>query len=323
MPVTPEELEAATQPTNIPDDPKALAAARGDFVGEKPAEEAEKPELTEAEKEEVAAVVEEKPAEEAKAETEEPSRDPETGKFIPKTRFDELRRKKDTRIAALEAREKELLDRVNFLAGPTNIQEAEKSLEAKTEEYQNLLADGKLEEAARVFKDISKLNRDIAKLELQPAIRELSSAPVRAQSIADVIDFYTAEFPEFRAGAQEYSQDLVNEVAELQAGFEAQNYSPATALSKAADLVVRANQLMPATERSAPPAKADKAGERKAGAVKAAVDASARQPPNLKAVGTDSDKMGAANVDVNALSFEEFSKLPESTIRRLRGDFAA
>jgi len=327
MPLSEADLAEATQVVNLPDDPAALAAARGDALpGEPPAETAAEPatepakkELTEAEKAEVDATVAAPAKEPAKAEA-EAERDPKTGQFIPKARFDELRRKKDAQIEAAENRARELEEKLKLTEGPATVQEAEAILEQKIEQHQNLLADGKLAEAKGIFKEINALNRRIARLEIQPVVQNLAHEAVRADTLEGVIDMYTSEFPEFREGSKEFDQELVNEVAELQTAFQAMGHSPAKALKKAADMVIKANQLSASSDRGAEPEKKGKGSDRKATAVKTNVDVAGRQPPGLGTVGTDSDKMGASNIDVSSLSQEAFSKIDENTLKRLRGD---
>ena len=47
------------------------------------------------------------------------------------------------------------------------------------------------------------------------------------------------------------------------------------------------------------------------------VEASQSQPPQMKGESTQNKKV----VDINTLSDDEFSALPEETLRRMRGDF--
>ncbi len=47
------------------------------------------------------------------------------------------------------------------------------------------------------------------------------------------------------------------------------------------------------------------------------VAASQSQPPQMKGESTQNKKI----VDINVLSDDEFSALPEETLRRMRGDF--
>ena len=331
MPLSEADLAEATQNVTLPDDPAALAAARGDAMPGEPATQPDaeppKKELTDAEKAEVDAAIakpekepEKEPAKEPEKAEEEPARDPKTGQFIPKARFDELRRKKDAQIEAAEARARELEEKLKLTEGPATVQEAEALLEQKIEQHQNLLADGKLAEAKGIFKEINALNRRIARLEIQPVVQNLAHEAVRADTLEGVIDMYTSEFPEFREGSKEFNQELVNEVAELQTAFQAMGHSPAKALKKAADTVIKANQLTAASERGSAKAEEKAKPDRKAAAVKANVDAAGRQPPGLGTVGADSDKMGASNIDVTSLTQEAFSKIDENTLKRLRGD---
>ncbi len=336
MAISAEELDQATATVTLPDNPADLAKARGDAPAgsevEAPAAAAPALPLTEDDKAEAAVVVEglgKKPDEpEKKEEGEaEPARGPD-GKFIPKGRFDEMRIKKDIQIKAAEARAEAAEARAKAAEPSDDIKAAEAAIDAKTDVYQGLLADGKLKEAKVVFAEINSLNRQIARLEMAPQVAGSRAADkvedIQAATLQGVVDMYLAEFPEF-----ESDQALINEVSELQAGFEALRYSPAAALRKAADLVIKSNSLAPLSERAAPAkaekpaAKPDKGAERKADAIKAGVAASKQQPPQLDNAGIDSDKAGASNIDWKNLSQADFEKLPESTIKRARGDHFA
>ena len=66
----------------------------------------------------------------------------------------------------------------------------------------------------------------------------------------------------------------------------------------------------------------DVAAERKKEAVKKTLDAVGKTPPSTTKVGMDSDKAGGALTakDVMKLSQEDFSKLPDDVLARMRGD---
>jgi hypothetical protein len=320
-----EAIAAQGKEVELPTDPAELAKARGDLhepaeptlPKAEPAKAAEEPAkevpLTEEDKKALPVVEDKK--DEAAAEP-EPERD-EKGRFIPRARFNEAQDKAKARIAALEAQLKATAEELAKLEVPKELSTAEKALEEQEAKYVDLLADGKLDEAKAVRKEINKLNRQIVQLEMAPQQQTATVDVLQQQVFQQTVEFYTDHFPEFAEGEGK-KQELVDEVAEYQTAFAATGMAPAAALSKAADTVIRIHGLQPFGDRKEPAKAASPAAARKAAAVTTNIEAAKRQPPSLSDVGVDSDKAGAG-VGI-PLTLEEFEKLPESAIRRLRGD---
>lgn len=262
-------------------------------------------------------------AKEAKTE-EEPPRD-RKGQFIPKARFDELNVKAKAKVAALEARIKAMSDRLAPLDGKApDVAAIEASLDSKEDEYGKLLADGELDKAKAVLKDINRLNRQLGSIEATSLASTHAQESTHVDALGQMVDLYKESYPVFDdANKDAYNQDLVNFVADLQGRFEMTGSSPAEALRMAVELTVSRFGLV--SEAEAPVAEAAKtdkksAEDRKAASVAKAVKAANAQPPKLDKAGTDSDKIGISKIDVFSLSQEEFNRLPESTLARLRGD---
>jgi hypothetical protein len=107
--------------------------------------------------------------------------------------------------------------------------------------------------------------------------------------------------------------------------FERAGYSAARALQEAVELAMLKFSLVPVSERKAAVApkedpKADAGKQRLAEATARGIDTAKAQPASLQNLGTDSDKQGMQHIDPKALSHDDFMKLPESTLKRLRGD---
>jgi hypothetical protein len=324
MPVDMEALERELDTKTTPAEPKAEEKVdRGDDFAAPPEAdvevEIEVKKEPEAKKDTI--VEKDEPVTEAAKEPakteEEPARDPSTGKFIPKARFDEAVKKERARADALE---RQLAD-MAASAKPGEGKDAaalEAQIDDVTAKYHQLLADGKLDDAKPLLKQINSINRQIARLELLPVAQEQAAATTRAQSLESLVTLYKAEFPVFDEGSEDFNQDIVTWVAHHQAVYQNSGYAPAQALQEAADLaIIKFGLREPAPKKVT---KADKDAERTEAGVKKALEVSKKQPATLSDVGTDSDKAGLAKIKPSDLSQDDFSKLPESTLKRLRGD---
>ena len=108
----------------------------------------------------------------------------------------------------------------------------------------------------------------------------------------------------------------VNRLHESAAAHHRVDHVPVTS---ATDFVMKrvARDEAPAQQGLA----AAKVPDRKAEQVKKNLEVQAKQPPSMKDVGLDSDKLGEkAMPNVAQMTLEEFNALPATTKARLRGD---
>ena len=263
--------------------------------------------------------IEAAPAEKAaEAKPADHERDPKSGQWIPKSRFDEVNRKLRSQIEAANTRvlslEQQMTAAVNGDAATL-----EAALDTKADEYNKQLADGELDKAKGTMKEINKLNRQLMMIEIAPLTTQSVARETNATTLEQLVDLYKTEFPSLNdADETTYKVEQVQWIAQKQGVFESAGYSPAAALQEAVELAIDKFRLEPAS--GVAPPKADPAGDRKKGGVQAAVAAASRQPPSLRDTGTDSDKAGMSKIDVMTLDYNDFTKLPESTLKRLRGD---
>lgn len=256
----------------------------------------------------------------------EPARD-DKGKFIPKARFDEVNNKAKAKVAALENELSQLRARLAPAGDAPDVAALTASLDAKTEEYGQLLADGNLADAKTVMAEINRLNRTIVMVETSALTTEHTTESKNVDALGGLVELYKQAYPVFDDAQPEvYQQEMVDFVANLQGRFELTGSQPAEALREAVELAVAKFGLdaAPSPEPQVPGTPAPNKGEaRKTGAVDKALAAAKGQPPVLgKGVGEDSDKAGMSKIDINQLDFEQFNRLPEQTLKRLRGDFA-
>jgi hypothetical protein len=253
----------------------------------------------------------------------EPARD-DKGRFIPKARFDEQVGKER---AAREAAERQLaelqaqLKQVNRNADVAQIEEEIKSME---KQHAKLLLDGDHEKAAELMSQIRFKERQVA---IQEATHLSAQAKEQAREeirVEIAIEKLQTAYPQLDENHEDFDEGLVNLVlAEQRRLIEDERLTPSKALTKAAtDIMKRFVPAKAADDQGAKGlAAAQKGADRKAAQVQKNLDASKRQPPDMKDVGMDSDKAGIKDdIDVSKLSFSEFEALPEATKARLRGD---
>lgn len=242
--------------------------------------------------------------------------------MIPKARFDEVNTKARAKVAELTGRIKDLESRLSPAGQAPDVAALNVTIEAKTAEYGKLIADGELDQANAVMRDILAANRQISAAESAVLTSAHGVETQNVQTITELVDLYKGNYPVFDDKAADYNQDMVNFVADLQDRFERTGSSSAEALREAVELAVAKFSLDVAPEPAVDPAVAAKdkvVQDRKSAATKASAAAAALQSPDMK-TGLDSDKAGMQNVTPSTLTFQEFSALPESTLKRLRGD---
>lgn len=297
--------------------------SRGDFVTEPKAPEAAAPAVEEAAPPAEEAATKpaegEDPGNPTKAAEGEQPRDPDTGKWIPKARFDKAGERAKIREASLQERIASLTK--ELLASQFgDAEELEAQLADKSAKYTKMLADGELEQANAMLMDINRLNRKLAGLEAAPVATAQATAATEETTFAELLDIYQEEFPSLAKGSKTYDEEQVKWTNAKLVLFLGAGMSRTEALREAVELAVAKFGLQPVST-AAPAEKPSPDAERKAKTVEKVVAAAKGQSPKTDGVGLDSDKAGAAKIKVSELSQDEFAKLPEAVIRRQRGDF--
>lgn len=307
-------------------DPQADAVARGDVLEEQltPEPEPEKEvEAAAAPEKEVPEPEPEKEAEAAAAkESDEDNKEPR----IPKSRFDQAVQRERERAAQAEAalkqyreREKQQQDAHDFEASRAKIKEMLK-------EHSSLLADGDLEKASDVMENVLQLRDDMqnARMTMQ-ANNARDSAKIEVKYDATVSRL-EAEYPEINPDADEFDESTVRRVRMMVTGLmQNEGKNPADALQEATDILLKpAKEAKGATLRDKPSEEAVESGLRRTQQqISKNLKAAEQQPPVTAAVGQDHDKTGGA-LDaemVSKMSWDEFVKVPDEELAKMRGDF--
>lgn len=310
-------------------------------LGEEPEEEAE-PELQEAAEVEEEPVVAEETQEEAPEEPEEavaeeetvaeeaeepvaeaepePEPEPEPQKkdhMVPKSRLDEVLQKQKALQKQLEDMKKATEPSENA-PDPYNFDEKER-------EYMNLVLDGKEADAVKLRQEIRIAEKAQLEFEMSEKMQQTVQHNAQATALQAAANELEANFPVFDQNSADYNEDYTQEVIGLRDAFIMQGFDAVDALSKAANFVIKTNDLAapePSTSTldapSAPKAKPVDEVAKKRAEVSKKLKAADQQPPELP--GESSAARGEKAVDITTMSEDEFNALPDATIKRLRGD---
>lgn len=253
----------------------------------------------------------------------EVARDPDTGKFIPKARYDEQVGKERLARETAERRYAELEAKMGQVSRSEDVAKLEESVTTMEKMHSKLLLDGDHEKAAEVMRDIRLTERKIALQESQDRMVQTAQQTREEIKMDMAIERLESGYSPLNPASEEYNQELVEEVLGWQSVYmERYRLSPSAALTKAADKVM-STQAAPTAAEPAKGLSAGKQGDvgRKQDQVGKNLAAASAQPANTRGVGQDSDKAGlSGKIDVNTLTQEDFAALPESMRAQLRGD---
>ena len=255
--------------------------------------------------------------EEVESEPEPVEEAPKKAKMVPKSRLDEV-------LAKQKALQKQLDD----MKAAQEVQENapdDYDFAAKEVEYQTLVLDGESEKAAALRQEMRKAEREQIAYEMRQEMTQTVAQSQQATALQSAAAELEANFPVFDQNSEVYNAEYTQEVIELRDAFMTQGFGAVDALSKAANFVIKSNDLAETTSDTesalastkAPTGNADEVAKKRA-QVSKKLKAAEAQPPELP--GESSANRGEKTLDVASMTEEEFAALPEATLKRLRGD---
>ena len=159
-----------------------------------------------------------------------------------------------------------------------------------------------------------------------PELRaQVAEARARESARYDIaLERIEESYPQLNPDADEYDAEMLQDVADLKSVYQTRGMTPTKALQAAVKklLGVEDRDQKQATEVAPRVTEKDIAAERKKAAVSKTADAVRRTPPSTKDVGMDSDKAGGglSPKDVMGMKKEDFAKLTDEQLAKLRGD---
>ena len=304
--------------------------ARGDFVEGAENEEEETDDVREADgaaDEDVAEadgegsvdddVVEESSEVSASEEVEdEPGAKPDDAIMVTKGRLDEALHKARQREEELQRRLTAAEERKNQETVSADVSDREKELDELDDTYAELLMEGELEKAGAVRKQWRQKNNDLSDIRLEQRSTLASKQAIESMRFERQLAEHEVKFPVINPDSEAFDEDVAVEVREVMDAFKAKGWNPVAALNKAVKYVVR---------EEAAPEEVDTdviRTKRQVAARKKVADLASKSPPDITDKGRDTDKVGTGDglPDVTKMTPEQFAKLSEAQLSKLRGD---
>lgn len=201
---------------------------------------------------------------------------------------------------------------------------AEDSILKMERDYNKLLADGEIDKAAELMSKIRQAERAIteSKAELRAQAIEVRAREAARYDI--VLERIEESYPVLSEDSDEYDPEMVADVADLKAVYQKRGMPPSKALQEAVKKLLgqKGRDQTQATDVTPRVSEKDVAAERRKLAAGKAADANRRTPPSARDIGLDSDKAGGGLTpkDVMSMSQEDFDKLTDEQLAKLRGD---
>ncbi len=239
--------------------------------------------------------------------------------MVPKSRLDEVL-----------AKNKKMQKRINEIEQAEAAAKAEApqyDFASKEQEYQQLLLDGEMNQAAVVRNEIRTAEKEAMMFEVQQQMGQTVQQNQEAQELQAKAQEIEQTFPILDQNSTTYDEGLTQEVMDLRDAFIVQGYGAADSLARATEYTLAAKrpELLSTAGDSSLQGNENVVTQeqvqerRQKTTVKKKVAAAKSQPPAMK--GEGAGERGEKSVDIDVLSDDEFMALPEETLRRMRGDF--
>ena len=247
---------------------------------------------------------------------------------IPLSRHKEILEAERGRREALEQQLSKFQQGQQVAATNDEITQLEDKLIAKEAEYNKALADGEIDSANKLMREIRAMDRDITDKRTSMNIPAAEARAVERGRYDTLVERMEEAYPQLNPEHEDFDKTKTAEVLELKAAYQATGYTPSQALQKAIKLVMPPKtKAQESAAETTPRVSAEDAAKAKAEARAAEqrkknADVAGKQPPATTKVGQDHDKLGGqiSAKDVLKMSQDDFMKLDEKTLAAMRGD---
>lgn len=248
---------------------------------------------------------------------------------IPLARHKEILARERTQREALERQLAQTKQAETIAATNEQLTAAENKLLALEKEHAKLINDGEYDKAAAKMGEIRLTERGINESRTTFAIQAAEARAYERVQYDTTVERLEAAYPALNEDHDDFDSDLMAEVVELRDGFVATGkYTRAQAIKKAAETLMGVKTVRQQAAVNTE-VRVDKDAVAKAAAAERAATQRAKngkvaatQPPSTAQVGADHDKLGG-QVTAEAvikMKHEDFVKLPDAELARLRGD---
>lgn len=246
------------------------------------------------------------------------------GKFIPLDRHEKLLKKERARREELEAQLSQSRAGQEVVKTNDALERIETELVNMEAQYNELLAEGDIKGAAQLMTQIRRKNTELSNVTAAQRDAEVMARAVEKVRYDEALDRIEEAYPELNPDADEYDDDKYQDVLDLMRAGQQRGLSPTKSLQRAVNRVMgadtaeqkRATTVTPRVDES------EIAAKRRSEAVKRNLDAAGRTPPATHRTGAGNDTAGGALTAkaVMDMDEDEFAKLSEKDLARLRGD---
>ncbi len=210
------------------------------------------------------------------------------------------------------------------------IAKLESDVEKLDEDLAKAQADGDIAKATALSRQIRGVEREIATKSTSMAVAAAEARATENARYDVALERIEAAFPQLNSDHVDFDEELASDVGDLMTVYRQRGMTPAKALQQAVSKLLKpetgkqtdATTVTPRVDVKDEKSEKDVRADRKADAVDKAIDAHKRTPPSTDNVGKNSDKLGGGlnAKDVAATSYDQFSKLAEEDLARVRGD---
>lgn len=257
-----------------------------------------------------------------------PEKKERTGKgMIPLDRHEAVLKNARERTEAAERRTAELEAKIAKVGVAEDMKQLDADIEGVEDKLEAARLDGDKEKTRELAKQLRMMERQVAASETGRATGEAQEKAREDMRLDLTIEKLEGQYPMLDEKHAEFDQDIVDMVLATQRDLISRMHmTPSKALDAATQKVML--KVMPASREEGGEEKGGlkdakpSVDGRKEAQVKKNLDTAKRQPASSREVGLDSDKAGqtSGTLAASALSYDEFSALPEATKAKMRGD---
>lgn len=262
------------------------------------------------------------------------------GKMIPLDRHNQILARERARREAAEAGMASFQGARAIEVANAKTAELEAQLPALEEEYNKLLADGKAAEATAKFREIRKLDAEIADSKARAGQAVAAARAVEQERFNTALKRVESAYPVLDEDHDDYDPERMKAVTELMEFYQSKGKTPTEAMQLAVAREMgapktaaqfEAQNVKPRVkvkedpeedpEEDDPEEEADPKAQRKAKQVDK--NLRVKQPPSTDKVGLSHNKLGKSKggpKDILKMSDEEFDKLTDEELAEMGGD---
>lgn len=250
---------------------------------------------------------------------------PKKDSRIPLSRHKDILAKEREARTAAEAKLAQYEKGQQVAAISEDITKLEDDVLAMEKDYLKHLADGEVDKAAETMTKIRKTERQINEAKSDFKLQASIAQTTEQIRYDDALGRIEEAYPVLNEDSDDFDKEKLLEVVEMKVFYEnMRNMTPTKALQAAVRKILGTEGTAQEKVTTVTPkvdAK-DVASQRRKAAVAKALDATGKTPASTTKVGMDSNKAGGAlnASDVMKMSQEEFKKLPDDVLARMRGD---